>query len=111
MEHQHYMAVRGQHGPATEISGHVLNATCPPRAHIMNTPEIPYPHQTWDIPNQDLVRLLDLSQNLPLRVDDGELAPIQALKMIRSHERFMELTMSDFAMLRDDLKGKSRCYG
>ncbi|MCJ1481653.1 hypothetical protein MMC06_001812 [Schaereria dolodes] len=83
-------------------------ATCPPLSHISTKPDEPYPHKTWDIPNPDLLKLLDLSKNLPL---DGELTPIMALSFIRSDERYIQLTMDDFQLLIDNLKEKSRCYG
>ena len=104
------MCVRSYQEPTPELSGHALMATCPPRNHIIGTPDVPFPHRTWDIPNPDLMKLLDLSQNLPLD-HDGEITPIMALKIIRSNDRFGELVMADFEVLKEDLKGKSRCYG
>ncbi len=83
-------------------------ATCPPRSHIMNSPEEQYPHKTWDIPDPELMKLFDLSQNLPL---DGEITPIIALQIVRNHERFGELSLQDFEVLKENLRGKSRCYG
>lgn len=56
----------------------------------------------------DLMKLLDLSERLPL---DGEITPIMALKIIRLHERYLELTLGDFEILKEDLKAKVRCYG
>lgn len=83
-------------------------ASCPPRSHILNHPDVDYPHKTWDIPDPDLMKLFNLSQNLPL---DGEITPIMALQIVRSHGRFGELSLADFDVLKDNLKGKSRCYG
>ena len=108
MAHQQYMCVRSDQEPEAQISGHALMATCPPLSHISTKPDEPYPHKTWDIPNPDLLKLLDLSKNLPL---DGELTPIMALSFIRSDERYIQLTMDDFQLLIDNLKEKSRCYG
>ena len=61
-----------------------------------------------DIPNSELMKLFQLSQNLPL---DAEITPVIALKMIYDHERFNELTLQDFQAIREDLKMKTRCYG
>ncbi|MCJ1237912.1 hypothetical protein MMC14_005899 [Varicellaria rhodocarpa] len=61
-----------------------------------------------DIPNGDLMKLLTLSQSLPL---DGEFTPVMALTYIRSHDRYGELTFQDFERLITDLQDKSRCYG
>ena len=83
-------------------------ATCPPPSHISNNPEDPYPHKMADIPNSDLMKLLTLSQSLPL---DGEFTPIMALNYIRAHDRYGELTFQDFERLISDLQDKSRCYG
>ncbi len=83
-------------------------AFCPPQGHIMNNPEVEYPHKTWDIPDPELMKLFDLSQNLPL---DGEITPIIALQIVRSHQRFGELSLQDFEVLKENLRGKSRCYG
>ena len=103
-----FLCVRSHQEPQEEISGHALMATCPPHEHIVNHPDVPYPHKTWDVPNPDLMKLLELSERLPL---DGEITPIMALKIIRMHERFYELTAEDFEVLKDDLKAKVRCYG
>ena len=102
------MCVRSQQEPTTAINGHALMASCPPRSHILNNPEVEYPHKTWDIPDPELMKLFDLSQNLPL---DGEITPIIALQMVRSHERYGELSLRDFEFLKENLRGKSRCYG
>ena len=108
MDHMQFLCVRSHQEPQEEISGHALMATCPPHEHIVNHPEVPYPHKTWDVPNPDLMKLLELSERLPL---DGEITPVMALKIIRVHERFGELTAEDFEVLKDDLKAKVRCYG
>lgn len=108
MDHMQFLCVRSQQEPEAEITGHALMATCPPESHIINHPDVPYPHKTWDVPQVDLMKLLDLSQRLPL---DGEITPIMALKIIRLHERYLELTLGDFEILKEDLKAKVRCYG
>ena len=108
MDHMQFLCVRSHQEPEAEISGHALMATCPPESHITNHPDVPYPHKTWDVPQVDLMKLLDLSERLPL---EGEITPIMALKMIRLHERYLELTLGDFEILKEDLKAKVRCYG
>ena len=110
MAHTQFMCVRSTQGlePEPQISGHALMATCPPYSHIVEKPDVPFPYKSYDIPNSDLLKLLDLSQSLPL---NGEITPVQALKLIRSHERYGELTPVDFGALIDELKGKPRCYG
>lgn len=108
MDHMQFLCVRSHQEPQEEISGHALMATCPPHEHIVNHPDVPYPHKTWDVPNTDLMKLLELSERLPL---DGEITPVMALKIIRMHERFYELSTEDFEVLKDDLKAKIRCYG
>lgn len=108
MDHMQFLCVRSHQEAQEEISGHALMATCPPHEHIVNHPDVPYPHKTWDVPNPDLMKLLELSERLPL---DGEITPVMALKIIRMHERFCALTAEDFEVLKDDLKAKIRCYG
>ncbi len=108
MDHIQFLCVRSQREPEAEITGHALMAICPPESHIINHPDVPYPHKTWDVPQVDLLKLLDLSARLPL---DGEITPIMALKIIRNNERYAELTIRDFEILKDDLKAKIRCYG
>lgn len=57
---------------------------------------------------QHLKILLDMSQKLEL---DEELTPIMAWSYISKHERFMELTYTDFELLGDELTAKTRCFG
>ena len=95
-------------GSETEVSGHAMMMSCPPPDHIQNKPDETYPHKPPDLPAVDLMQLYNLSQKLPL---DGEITPVQALQIIRSHERYGELTTGDFEVLKNDLKEKSRCYG
>ena len=108
MDHLQYMCVRSNQDPEQPPSGHALMISCPPYSHIEKHPEVPYPHKTMDIPNSELMKLFQLSQNLPL---DAEITPVIALKMIYDHERFNELTLQDFQAIREDLKMKTRCYG
>ncbi|MCJ1337563.1 hypothetical protein MMC09_002845 [Bachmanniomyces sp. S44760] len=128
MPHAQYMCVRSHQstsssptvsGPPSSLAeeylpqpnGHSLMATCPPFSHITTDPDTPYPHKMPDIPNADLMKLLQLSQSLPLDVGSGEITPIMALGIIRAHERYGELTRADFGVLMEGLGAKSRCYG
>jgi len=108
MDHMQFLMVRSTDSEEAEISGHALMATCPPQSHINDHPEEKYPHKMPDIGPADLVRLLDLSNRLPL---DGEITPIMAWASIRQHPRAQELTPKDFATMKEELKGKIRCYG
>ena len=102
------MCVRSNQDPEPTPSGHAMMMSCPTFSHIDNLPDVPYPHKMNDIPNADLMRLLTLSQDLPL---DGEITPVMALNMIRNHPRFAELTLADFEAVKEELKTKTRCYG
>jgi len=83
-------------------------ASAPPESHIANHPHEKYPHQMPDIAMPDLLKLLDLSNRLPL---DGEITPIMAWAMILQDQRFHELTADEIAIMKGDLLAKVRCYG
>lgn len=108
MDHMQFLMVRSKTAPDAEISGHALMATCPPQSHIDEHPDDKYPHKMPELGMPDLMKLLDLSQRLPL---DGEMTPIMAWALIRGSERFVELGKTDFDVIKEDLKGKIRCYG
>lgn len=108
MDHMQFLMVRSKTAPDAEISGHALMATCPPQSHIDEHPDETYPNKMPELGTPDLLKLLDLSQRLPL---DGEITPIMAWALIRGSERFGELRKDDFDGLKEDLKGKVRCYG
>ncbi|KAF2460098.1 hypothetical protein BDY21DRAFT_384491 [Lineolata rhizophorae] len=109
MDHMQMLMVRSADSEADDVSGHALMATCPPGSHIAERPDEPYPHQMPDgLAMPDLLRLLDLSNRLPL---DGEITPVMAWAQVLAHPRFAELTREDFATMRDDLGSKVRCYG
>ena len=108
MDHLQYMCVRSNQDPEQPLSGHALMMSCPPYSHIDNHPDVPYPHKTMDLPSNELMRLFQISQTLPL---EGEITPVIALNMILTHPRLSELTAQDFAMIRKELKSKTRCYG
>jgi hypothetical protein len=123
MDHMQYLVVRshnpdGQphHHPMerpddTEyehMSGHALMASCPPASHIMHKPGEAYGHRMPDMKTPDLIKLLDLSAQLPL---EGELTPVMAWMMLLRNSRVGEMTAHDFELVKADLAGKVRCYG
>jgi len=108
MDHIQFLMVRSTTSEEAEISGHALMATCPPQSHIDEHPEETYPHKMPDIGMGDLLKLLDLSNRLPL---DGEITPVMAWALIRGEPEFAKLAQSDFDVLKEDLKAKVRCYG
>ncbi|KAF2084017.1 hypothetical protein K490DRAFT_76129 [Saccharata proteae CBS 121410] len=107
MDHMQFLLVRSQDSEA-DVSGHALMATCPPHSHIVNNPEDKYPHQMPDLQSGDLMKLLDLSNRLPL---DGEITPVMAWAMVLRDERVGELGKGDFERVKGDLLAKVRCYG
>jgi len=102
------MCVRSDTELSPSPNGHALMATCPPYSHIDQHPDEPYPHKMPDLPAVHLMKLFQLSGNLSL---DGELTPVMALNMIRSHDRYADLTAADFEALGRELRSKTRCYG
>jgi hypothetical protein len=103
-----YLMVRA-HDTEETISGHALMATAPPESHIANCPEEKYPHQMMpDITMPDLMKLLDLSNRLPL---DGEITPIMAWAKIIQDECFPDLTKEEIGVIKIELLAKVRCYG
>lgn len=90
------------------MSGHALMASCPPASHIMHSPGEPYGHKMPDMKTPDLMKLLDLSAQLPL---EGELTPVMAWMMLLRNSRVAEMTAQDFELVKTDLAGKVRCYG
>ncbi|EUC50972.1 hypothetical protein COCMIDRAFT_80851 [Bipolaris oryzae ATCC 44560] len=107
MDHMQFLMVRA-HDADELISGHALMATAPPDAHISNCPEEKYPHQMPDVNMPDLMKLLDLSNRLPL---DGEITPIMAWAKILQHDRLKDLSKEDFELIKGELLAKVRCYG
>jgi hypothetical protein len=90
------------------MCGHALMATCPPASHIMNKPGDPYGHRMPDLKAPDLMKLLDLSAQLPL---EGELTPVMAWMLLLQDSRVSQMTAHDFELVKADLAGKVRCYG
>lgn len=109
MDHMQFLMVRSKDAEDAEVSGHALMATCPPQSHIdKHGMDVMYPQKMPELGMPDLLKLLDLSQRLPL---DGEITPIMAWALIRGEPGFAELTQADFDVLKEDLKAKVRCYG
>ena len=102
------MCVRSNQDPSPTPNGHAMMMSCPPFSHIDNNPDVPYPHKMPNVPKADLMKLLSLSQDLQL---DGEITPIMALNIIRSHPRYYELSGADLESIKEELKAKTRCYG
>ncbi|KAH7399371.1 hypothetical protein BKA66DRAFT_407147 [Pyrenochaeta sp. MPI-SDFR-AT-0127] len=107
MDHMQFLMVRAHDADET-ISGHALMATAPPDEHIANCPQEKYPHQMPDVKMPDLMKLLDLSNRLPL---DGEITPIMAWAKILQDEKFRDLTKEDIELIKGELLAKVRCYG
>ncbi|KAH0552850.1 hypothetical protein GP486_006947 [Trichoglossum hirsutum] len=82
-------------------------ASCPPESHIINHPKVQWTAEDAS-KTPSLSNLLDLSMRLNL---DGEITPVMAWGMILGHPRFGELSSEDFESLKEELKGKIRCYG
>ena len=108
MDHMQFLMVRAHDAEDETVSGHALMASCPPEHHIATNPQESYPHQMPDIAMPDLMKLLDLSNRLPL---DGEITPIMAWAMILQDQRLGELSKSDFEGMKANLLAKVRCYG
>lgn len=107
-DHQQMLLERSVKIPEMPYHGHSLMISCPPRDHVIDNPGVSYPHKAPDLPSADLMRLLESSDNLPLR---GEITPVQVLRVIRTHARFDELTPEDFKTIEEILKPQCRCYG
>ena len=123
MDHMQYLVVRS-HNPEGQpfhhpmeraddadydhMCGHALMATCPPASHIMTKPGEPYPHKMPNLKMPDLMKLLDLSSQLPL---DGEITPVMAWMVVLRNSRVAEMTAQDFELVKTDLAAKVRCYG
>lgn len=96
-------------GEMQHISGHALMATAPPLGHIMNHPSERYPTQfPEELQRKDLLRLLDLSSELPL--DTQELPIVKAWLKIMQDDRSAMLSVNDFATLKDTLLDRVHCY-
>lgn len=104
MDHMQMLCVNAQESEG-EISGHAMMATCPPHSHLIERPDVKYPQK---LESGDLLRLLDLSNRLPL---DGEITPVMAWSKLYQHEYFGYMSISDVEAVRDELLGKVRCYG
>lgn len=93
--HASQIRVPGKFNPKATLNGHTLMASWGSEEDRAASA-------------QHLKILLDMSQKLKL---DEELTPIMAWSYISKHERFMELTYTDFELLGDELMAKTRCFG
>ncbi|KAL8714390.1 MAG: hypothetical protein Q9220_001723 [cf. Caloplaca sp. 1 TL-2023] len=107
-EHKKMMCVRGTNPNPAQLSGHALMFSCPPDRHYHENPNDEDYHKLPDLPSPELMKLLALSYDLPL---NGEMAPVQALQIIRSHDRASEITLRDFKSLTERLFKYMNCYG
>ncbi|KAF7196502.1 AP-1-like transcription factor [Pseudocercospora fuligena] len=126
MDHMQYLMVRSYNPDGKEfnhpmenpddtehehMSGHALMATAAPYSHVMHKPTEKYPHQMpADLDNPTLIKLLDLSNRLPLD-HQGEITPVMAWKLIYLNERVRDLSKFDFERMKTNLATKVRCYG
>jgi len=91
------------------MSGHALMASAPPTQHVRDHPDVKYPHKIDDdMAAGDILRLLDLSNRLPL---DGEITPVMAWAMVINDGQFAAFTHDDFTRIQENLMPKVRCYG
>lgn len=107
MDHMQMLMVKSNDSEV-EFSGHAMMASGPPESHIVNHPDQPYPHKMPDMGTNDLLKLLDLSNRLPL---DGEITPVMSWARILANPRRNELTKEDYEAIKFDLCAKVRCYG
>jgi hypothetical protein len=63
---------------------------------------------TWNVPAQEIEKLLDLSAKLSL---EGEITPIEAWQRIRGHPHFALLDIDRLDALKNMLVGEVKCYG
>ncbi|KAL8694497.1 MAG: hypothetical protein Q9224_003556, partial [Gallowayella concinna] len=107
-DHKKMMCLRNTNPDANHLTGHALMLSCPPDGHYHENPDDDHYHQLPEIPNPELMKLLALSYDLPL---NGEMAPVQALQIIRNHARASELSQGDFRSLTERLFKYMNCYG
>lgn len=108
MDHMQMLCLRSEHSNE-DMSGHALMATLPPSRHLAEHPDVHYPHKIEENMNGgDLLRLLDLSNRLPL---NGEITPVMAWAFIIGDPNFPYFETKDFQHIKDVLMTKVRCYG
>ena len=108
-DHKTFMIGRTFNDPE-EAGGHALMLTCPPVDYVTNNTEgDPYPHRLPDAPKEGLLKLMDISPQMPIQ--GGELTPALAWKVICQDQRFSFLDLADFHNLTTYLKARCRCYG
>ncbi|KAF1982288.1 hypothetical protein K402DRAFT_397730 [Aulographum hederae CBS 113979] len=86
-------------------SNHAFTAS----THILSYTDAELTTQTkWDVPREDMERLLSLSLQIDL---DGEITPVQAWARLRAHPRFGELDGGGLRELKGVLGREVSCLG
>ncbi|KAL1969313.1 hypothetical protein VTN77DRAFT_9505 [Rasamsonia byssochlamydoides] len=98
LEHTYHPILAG------EAHGHALTVQA---ALLTYAPNLDA-ERSWDIPAVELDRLLQLSLALDL---NGELTPVQAWNLIKTHHGFAKLTPDGLQALRAAVAEKVECYG
>jgi len=83
------------------VPAHLLSRTGPGKQRFPSS-------LTWNVPVQEIEKLLDLSAKLSL---EGEITPIEAWQKIRSHPHFALMDMDRLDALKNTLAGEVKCYG
>ncbi|KAI9722687.1 MAG: hypothetical protein M1812_001618 [Candelaria pacifica] len=91
-----------------DVHGHALMASCPREQDILDPQAVLKPCPTSNVQRADLRSLMESCSRLEL---DGEITPVMAWSIIWGDSRLNELTPRDFAVLKEDLGMKVRCYG
>ncbi|KAL7275437.1 hypothetical protein RUND412_001609, partial [Rhizina undulata] len=107
MDHIQFLA-ENSIKPDADIHGHAMMTIFPPESHLINHPNVPWGHRTYDLNSNELATLFNLSNRLQL---DGELTPITVWVLITRHARFAELNIDDFKVLKEELVQKVKCHG
>ncbi|KAL1988945.1 hypothetical protein VTN96DRAFT_6934 [Rasamsonia emersonii] len=89
---------------AGETHGHALTVQAALLTYASNLGV----ERSWDVPAVELDRLLQLSLSLDL---NGELTPVQAWNLIKTHPGFSKLTHERLEALRAAIAEKTECYG
>lgn len=109
MEHMIPLTTNSANNPQADFHGHALMISCPPEHHSMQYPDVNWePLRDMDLQAADLSVLFHLSSRLQL---EGEMTPIAVWATIARHERFSELGLGDFEMVKQELLPKVKCHG
>ena len=105
------LCLQSQQSEGDEISGHALMLSAPTQSrlnHLIERPDVPLENATEGMRASDLLKLLDLSNRLPL---SGEITPIMAWALILRYDYSRHLTSEDIESIKQELLVKVRCYG